>query len=110
MATTTQRALKRAEHSGEAISDNLAQQVAALRKQVDQISHSVLSYSDHTLDDVQENAVAIAREVGHQGRVVARQVGHQANIAGKAVRDNPVPVIVALGTIALISALIFTRD
>ena len=30
--------------------------------------------------------------------------------AGRAVQDNPVPVIVVLGTIALLSALIFARD
>lgn len=110
MASATQRALQRAEHGGEAIADNLSHQLAVLRKQVDQISHSVNSYNDHTFDDLQQNAVAIAKEVRHQGRAVARQVGRQANRAGKAVHDNPVPLVVALGTIALISALIFTRD
>ena len=44
------------------------------------------------------------------GELVARQVGRNAGRAGKAVQENPVPVIVALGTIALISALIFRRD
>lgn len=109
MATATKRALQRAEHSGEAVSENLGQQIAALRKQVEQISNAVHSYSDHSVDDLHHNAVAIAREVRQQGRVVARQVGRQANMAGKAVHDNPVPVVVALGTIALLSALIFTR-
>jgi hypothetical protein len=109
MATATQRALRQAEYTGEVFSDNLAQQIAALRKQVDQISHSVHDYGDNSLDDMQHNAVALAREVRHQGQVVARQVGRQANVAGEAVRDNPVPVAIALGTIALLSALIFTR-
>ena len=111
MATATQRALQRAEQSGEAISDNLAQQIAALRKQVDQMSHSVQSYyGSHAMDDLQHNAVALANEVRHQGRVVARQVGRQANIAGKAVQENPVPAIVVLGTFALLATLLFTRD
>jgi hypothetical protein len=48
--------------------------------------------------------------VRHQGAAVARQVSKQASVAGRAVQDNPVPVIVALGTIALLSALIFGRD
>ena len=109
MATATQRALKRAEHTGEEISDNLVHQIAALRKQVDQISHSVQSYGGHSVDDLTHNAVALANEVRQQGRVVARQVGRQANIAGKAVQDIPVPVLIALGTIALLSTLIFTR-
>ncbi|MGV8830550.1 MAG: hypothetical protein ACOH2N_01135 [Devosia sp.] len=110
MASATQRALERAEHSGEAISEQLVDQLAALRKQVDQISHSVNSYGDSSLDELQHNAVAMAREVRHQGRVVARQVGRQANIAGRAVHDNPVPLMITLGTIALISALVFSRD
>ena len=109
MATATQRALQQAEHTGEMVSDNLTQQVAALRKQVDQLGHSVQDYGGHSIDDLQHNAVAIAKEVRHQGQVVARQMGRQANVAGKAVHDNPVPVIVALGTIALISTLIFAR-
>ncbi|MCS6757743.1 MAG: hypothetical protein MO852_00345 [Candidatus Devosia euplotis] len=66
-------------------------QIAALRKQVDQISHSVNSYNDHSVHDLQHNAVAIANEVRHQGRVVARQVGRRANIATQAVHDNPAP-------------------
>jgi ElaB/YqjD/DUF883 family membrane-anchored ribosome-binding protein len=110
MATATQRALRRAEHSGEAISENLAQQIAVLRKQVDEMSRSVQSYGGHSIDDLQHNAVALAHEVREQGRVVARQVGRQANIAGKAVQENPVPVLVVLGTIALLSTLLFTRD
>ena len=109
MATSTQRALRQAEHTGEAISENLSKQIAILRKQVDQLSHSVHDYGDNSFDDIQHNAVALAREVRHQGRAVARQVGRQANVAGEAVRENPVPVAIALGTIALLSAMIFSR-
>ena len=110
MATATQRALQRAEKGSEAIADNLSHQIAALRKQVDQLSHSVQSYGGHSVDDLQHNALALANEVRQQSRAVARQVSRQASVAGRAVQDNPVPVIVALGTIALVSALIFTRD
>ena len=109
MATATQRARKQAEHAGEDLSDNIAHQIAALRQQIEQISDAVHDYGDHSMDDLQHNAAAIAREVRHQGRAVARQVSQRANAAGKAVHDNPVPVVVALGTIALLSALIFAR-
>ena len=111
MATATQRALRRVENSGEAITENLAHQIAALRKQVDEMSHSVQSYyGGHALDDLQHNAVALANEVRQQSRVVARQVGRQANMAGKVVQENPVPAVVVLGTIALLATLLFTRD
>ena len=110
MATAAKRALRSVEEAGEGVSDALLDQVAALRREIAAISEAVGNYGGHTLGNVQHNAVALAREVRHQGAVMARQVNRQASVAGKAIQSNPVPVIVALGTIALLSALIFMRD
>ena len=110
MAASAKRALKTVEDAGEGMSDALLEQIAALRKEISAISDAVSDYGGHQLDDMQHNAVALAREVRHQGAVVAKQVGRQASVASRAVQENPVPVIVALGTIALLSALIFARD
>ncbi|GLQ09732.1 hypothetical protein GCM10007913_16640 [Devosia yakushimensis] len=110
MATSARRAIKQIEETGDDISDNLIHQVAALRKEIATIADAVGDYGGHRLHDVQHNAVALANEVRHQGAVVARQVGRQAGVATRAVQQNPVPVIIALGTIALISALVFRRD
>ncbi len=110
MAASAKRALKTVEDAGEGMSDALLEQIAALRKEISAISDAVSDYGGHQLDDMQHNAVALAREVRHQGAAVAKQVGRQASVASRAVQENPVPVIVALGTIALLSALIFARD
>jgi hypothetical protein len=110
MATAAKRALKSAEDVGDNMSDALFDQLATLRKEIAAISDAVSDYSGHQLGDVERNARAVAREVRHQGAVVARQVSRQASVAGKAVQDNPLPVIVVLGTIALLSALVFLRD
>ena len=110
MATSVKRTIRTVEDAGESVSDALLDQIAALRKEIAGISDAVSDYGGHTLGDVQHNALALAREARHQGAVVARQVNRQASLAGKAIQDNPVPVIVALGTIALLSALVFTRD
>ena len=110
MATSAKRALKTAEDTSDTVSDALLEQVAALRREIASISEAVSDYGGHALDEVQHNAVALARELRHQGTVVARQVNRQASVAGKVVQENPVPVIVVLGTIALLSALIFRRD
>jgi hypothetical protein len=110
MATSARRVIKQVEDSGEELSGNIAQQIASLRKEIAAIADAVSDYGGSSLGDVQHNALALAKEVRHQGTVVARQVGRQANAASKVVQENPVPVIVALGTIALISALIFSRD
>jgi len=110
MATSAKRTIKTIEDAGDSVSDALLDQIASLRKELASISDAVSDYGGHRLNDVQHNAVALAKEVRHQGAVVARQVNRQATVAGKAIQDNPIPVIVALGTIALLSALIFTRD
>lgn len=113
MAMSNRRAWHQAEESGEAILDGLQHQLSALRKQVDQLSNSVGSYGDGSLSDFHHNALALAREMQHQGRAVSRQVGRevgrQAHVAGNVVRENPVPALVTLGTIALLSAMVFTR-
>jgi hypothetical protein len=110
MATSAKRALKSVDNAGESVSDALLDQIAALRNEIAAISEAVSDYGGHSLSDVQHNAVALAKEVRHQGAVVARQVNRQAGAAGKAIQENPIPVIVVLGTIALLSALIFMRD
>lgn len=110
MATAAKQAIKRIEDTGEDFSDGLSQQIASLRREIASISDAVSEYGGSTFDDVQHNAAALAKEVRHQGAIVARQVSRQANVASKAVQENPIPVLVALGTIALLSALIFTRD
>ena len=110
MATSAKRTIKAVENAGDSISDTLFDQIAALRKDIGAISDALSDYGGHSLGEVQHNAVALAREVRHQGAAVARQVNRQASIAGRAIHDNPVPVVVVLGTIALLSALIFRRE
>lgn len=110
MATSARRTIKQIEEAGDDISDNLVQQIAALRKEISTIADAVGDYGGHRFHDVQHNAVALANEVRHQGTAVAKQVSRQAGVASRAVQENPVPVIIALGTIALISALVFRRD
>jgi hypothetical protein len=110
MATAAKRALKSVENAGESASDALLDQIAALRREIAAISEAVGDYGGHSLGDLQHGALALAKEVRHGSAVVARQVNRQAGAAGKAIQENPVPVIVVLGTIALLSALIFTRD
>ncbi|MGV8955278.1 MAG: hypothetical protein ACOH2M_29550 [Cypionkella sp.] len=108
MATTAQRSIKRLRDTGRDVEHDLSEQIDALREELASISNSVRKYSNSHLHDIGDNAVAVVDQVRHQGAVAARQISRQANVAGRAVQENPIPVIVALGTIALISALIFT--
>lgn len=110
MATAARRTVKTVEDASDGVSDALFDQIAALRKEIASISEAVGDYGGHAMGDVQHNAVALAKEVRHQGAVVAREANRQAHAAGKVVQENPVPVIVILGTIALLSTLLFRRD
>jgi hypothetical protein len=110
MAMSRARAIKHVEETGEELIDNLSHQLAILRKELGAIAETVNAYSGATLDDAQHSAVALAREVRKGGKIVARQVARQASHAGEAVRENPLPVIVALGTLALLSTFLLTRD
>lgn len=110
MATSARRTIKRIENGSEEVAENIGAQIAAMRKEIASIAAAVEDYSGVSVGDMRHNAVELVDQVRHQGAVAAKQIGKQANAAGQVVRENPVPVIVVLGTIALISALIFTRD
>lgn len=110
MAISAKRTIRAARKDGEDITEALLDQIAVLRKEIAEITDAVNDYSGNALSDVQHNAVALAKEVRHQGSIALRQANKQAHVASKAVQENPIPVIAVLGTIALLSALLFTRD
>ena len=110
MATAARKTIKQIEESADDIGGNIAEQIASLRDEIASISESVSNYGGNRLDQAQHNAVAVVDQVRHQGAVAARQIGRQANVASRAVQENPIPVIMALGAIALISAFIFAAN
>lgn len=110
MAISRKRALKAVEHGSEDVMETLSASIATLRSEIASIADAVNDYSGHRFSDLQHGASAFAREVQHQLPVVAKSVSRQASAATRAVRNDPLPTIVVLGTIALVSALVFRRD
>ena len=110
MAISRNRALKHAEASGEELFETLSHQIAALRKELGSITEAVNQYGGSSLSEAQHNALVLAREVREGGKIVAKRVARQAGHAGELVRENPLPVLVALGTFALLSTFWFARD
>ncbi|HTM77396.1 MAG TPA: hypothetical protein VL133_07180 [Devosia sp.] len=110
MATAARKTIKRLEDSADDVGGNISDQIASLRDEIATISESVSKYSSNRLGEAQHNAVAVVDQVRHQGAAAAKQLSRQANVAGRVVQENPIPVIVALGAIALISAFIFTAS
>jgi ElaB/YqjD/DUF883 family membrane-anchored ribosome-binding protein len=110
MADAVKEAVKVVAETGGEQSDRLFSQLDAMREEIASITDAISHYGADAMEGVQHNAVALAKEVQHQGAAVAHQVGKQAQAATRRVQDNPVPTIVILAAIALMSAMIFKRD
>ena len=82
--------------------EEITRQLASLRHDVAGVSRAVARYGAHTANDMGD-------ELWHQGEVIARQLGKQAIKAGRAVKDDPVPAVVALAGFACFLRLVLGR-
>lgn len=95
--------MSRKRHWTDAIDiDELSRQLSSLRQDVAGVSRAVGRYGAHAAGDIGE-------QLWHQGEVVAQQLGRQAIKAGKAVRQDPMPAIVAIAGFALLMHLVLGR-
>ena len=95
--------MARSRHWSDALDiEELSRQLSSLRHDIAGVSRSVSRYGSHTAHDVGD-------QLWHQGEVVARQLGKQARMAGKAVKEDPVPAIVAVAGFALLLNLVLGR-
>jgi hypothetical protein len=89
----------------EELHDRLAHQMSQLRREVDGLGHRAGRYGSHLHDDADDFADVLWRG----GRVAARQIGRQASKAGRAVKEDPVPAMVAVAGFALFLNLVLSR-
>ena len=95
--------MARSRHWSDALDiEELSRQLSSLRHDVAGVSRAVSRYGTHTAHDVGD-------QLWHQGEIVARQLGKQARQAGKAVKEDPVPAIVAVAGFALFLNLVLGR-
>lgn len=78
--------------------EDIARQISGLRHEMRGASR----YGAHAAHDVGD-------QLWHGGEVMARQLGRTARKAGKAVRDDPVPAVVAVAGFALFLNLVLSR-
>jgi hypothetical protein len=83
-------------------------QFASLSQDVAQLARQVRRYAAPRVQDATHSAGDFAGDVMHQLEPLARDVAHRARVAGRAVRDDPVPAVIALGTFALIASLLLS--
>jgi len=101
MANITEHALSRVE--------DLTRQLAHLRNELAERVTPGRKGATNALHDAQHQAVELARELQEHGSAAAHLLGRQARHAGKAIRKDPVPLFVALGTFVLLSSLFARR-
>jgi ElaB/YqjD/DUF883 family membrane-anchored ribosome-binding protein len=92
----------------------LGDQIASLTHDVAQLSRQVRRHATPRLQEAAHSASDFAGDVFHQlepiARDVAHRAAHQAKVAGRVVRDDPVPAVVALGVAALVVSLLLRRE
>jgi hypothetical protein len=100
---------------------SMGDQIALLSQDVTRLARQVRRYARPRVEDAAHSAGEFAGDVVHQLEPIARgalenaeragrQIAHRAQVAGKMVRDDPVPAIVALGTFALLATLLLRRQ
>lgn len=89
--------------------EQLSQQVSRLGRDVAEISRAVQRFGADARHEAGTVAADLAGEAWHQGEIVARGLGRRARRAGKAVREDPVPAIVAVAGFMLLLNLLLGR-
>lgn len=106
------RSNNRAIASGE-VSDRLMHAVAGLRQELATVAAAVNDFGAPRMQDIQHSlqrgASGLADGLQRQLPVVARRVSRQAGVASRAVVNDPLPALVVMGTLALLTSLVLHR-
>ena len=83
----------------------IERQLGHLRREIASVSGAVRHLGSAAGASLSHGATEFGDQVMHQGAIVARRVGKQALRAGNAVRNDPVPTLVAIASLALLIRL-----
>lgn len=95
-------------HFTDSAQDRFGRQFSSLARDASHLSDALNRYTNGARHDVGHMAHDIADEALHQGAVAARILGKQAWRAGKAVRRDPVPTVVAVAGLACLISLVMS--
>ena len=85
--------------------DDIEGRVESLAEEISTLAHQIERFAGHRLDDMRD----MASEVGSAGTVAVRRAGRQTVAAARAVGEDPLPTIIALGVLALLATFVVSR-
>lgn len=88
---------------------HLASQIRTLQKEIDKLARRARHEGHDLIEEFGDGASDLFDEAVDFGRHAARNVSKQAIAAGKVVQRDPVPVLIAVGTVALVASLLLSR-
>lgn len=84
----------------------ISRQVSSLARDAGHITELLSRFTANARREAGHYGHDLADEAWHQGAVAAKVIGKQALRAGRAVRKDPVPAVVAVAGLACLMALI----
>jgi phage host-nuclease inhibitor protein Gam len=87
------------------VEDELEEQVASLSDQLARLAQQVEQFAEERYGDARE----LVASVGDAGAALASRARRQTRVAARAVREDPLPTVVAVGVLALLAAIIIGR-
>lgn len=109
MALLSKSYLRDARHFSRDVEDRMTRQLSHLSHEVGSISQALRRLGGETRHEAGHLAHEFADQAWQQGAIAAKLLGKQARKAGKAVREDPVPSIVAVAGFALFLNLVLGR-
>jgi hypothetical protein len=84
----------------------ISRQVSSLARDAGHITELLSRFTANARREASHYGHDLADEAWHQGAVAAKVIGKQALRAGRAVRKDPLPAVVAVAGLACLMALI----
>ena len=109
MAWLSNSTFREARRFADTAEDRMSRQISHLSHEIGAISHAVRKLGLESGQQAGHLAHDFADQAWHTGLIAAGQLGKQARRTGKAVREDPVPAIVAVVGFALLLSLVLGR-
>jgi hypothetical protein len=76
--------------------------LTALREQISDLARQLEEYAEERLEDARD----LIANVADAGTVLAERAGRQTVSTARAIRNDPLPMIVGLGVVAILTAMV----